>query len=70
MVTTVIESNKLQKLLHKSLVRKTFEQLRLVTQQPQHTCKKWGLNPQPLDHHSNTLPTELGRNLLGMRFLK
>ena len=33
-------------------------------------CPQWGLNPQPLDHHSNALPTELGRNLLGRRFLK
>ena len=24
----------------------------------------WGLNPQPQDHQSNTLPTELGRHLL------
>ena len=29
-----------------------------------------GLNPQPLDHHSYALPTELGRNLLSRRFLK
>ena len=33
-------------------------------------CPKSGLNPQPPDHHSNALPTELGRNLLGIRFLK
>ena len=25
-------------------------------------CPKWGLNPQPPDHHSNVLPTELGRD--------
>ena len=25
----------------------------------------WGLNSQPPDHHSNALPTEWGRNLLG-----
>ena len=23
------------------------------------SCLHWGLNSQPLDHHSNTLPTEL-----------
>ena len=33
-------------------------------------CPQWGLNPQTLDHHSNALPTELGRNLLARRFLK
>ena len=33
-------------------------------------CPQWGLNSQPLDHHSNALPAELGRNLLGRRFLK
>ena len=33
-------------------------------------CPQWGLNPQLPDHHSNALPTELGRNLLGRRFLK
>ena len=33
-------------------------------------CPPWGLNPWHPDHHSNALPTELGRNLLGIRFLK
>ena len=33
-------------------------------------CPQWGLNSQPLDHHSNALPTKSGRNLLGRRFLK
>ena len=33
-------------------------------------CPQWGLNSQPLDHDSNALTTELGRNLLGRRFLK
>ena len=31
---------------------------------------QWSLNPWPSDHYSNVLPTELGRNLLGRRFLK
>ena len=30
----------------------------------------FGCNPQPPDHHSNGLPTELGRNLLLKTFLK
>ena len=30
-------------------------------------CPQSGLNPQSLDHHSNALPTELGRKLLGMK---
>ena len=34
------------------------------------TCPQWGLNSQPPDHDSNALTTELGRNLLGRRFLK
>ena len=33
-------------------------------------CPQWGWNPGPPDHDSNALPTELGRNLLGRRFLK
>ena len=33
-------------------------------------CPQRGCNPQPLDHDSNALPTELGRNMLGRRFLK
>ena len=33
-------------------------------------CPQWGLNSHPPDHHSNALATELGRNLLGRRFLK
>ena len=33
-------------------------------------CPQSVLNPQPADLHSNALPTELGRNLLGRRFLK
>ena len=33
-------------------------------------CPQSGLNPQPPDLHSNTLPTKLGRNLLARRFLK
>ena len=33
-------------------------------------CPQWGLNSQPPDHPSNALPTELGRNLLGRKFLK
>ena len=33
-------------------------------------CLQWGWNHGPLDHDSNALPTELGRNLLGRRFLK
>ena len=34
-----------------------------------HVSMQWGWNPRPLDHQSNALPTEFGRNLLG-RFLK
>ena len=33
-------------------------------------CPQWGLNPKPPDQQSHALPTELGRNLLGKRFLK
>ena len=33
-------------------------------------CPQWGLKPGPLDLQDNALPTELGRNLLGRRFLK
>ena len=33
-------------------------------------CPQWGLKPGPLDLQTNALPTELGRNLLGRRFLK
>ena len=33
-------------------------------------CPQWDLNSQPSDHDSNALTTELGRNLLGRRFLK
>ena len=35
-------------------------------------CPQWGLNLQPPDHYSNSLPTDLdlGRNLLDRRFLK
>ena len=33
-------------------------------------CPQWGLNSQPPDHHSNALPIELDRNLLGKRFLQ
>ena len=33
-------------------------------------CPQWGLNAWPPDHHSNALPSELSRNLLGRRFLK
>ena len=33
-------------------------------------CPQWGSNPQSLDNHSNSLPTMLGKNLLGRRFLK
>ena len=33
-------------------------------------CPQWGLNSQPPDHQANALPTELGWNLLGSRFLK
>ena len=33
-------------------------------------CLQWGLNSQLPDHDSNALTTELGRNLLGRRFLK
>ena len=33
-------------------------------------CPQSGLNPQPPDLHSNALPTELCRILLGRRFLK
>ena len=33
-------------------------------------CSRSGLNPQSQDLHSNALPTELGRNMLGRRFLK
>ena len=29
-------------------------------------CPRWGLNPQPPGHQSHALPTELGRNLLGI----
>ena len=29
-------------------------------------CAQWGLNSQPPDHQSHALPTELGRNLLGI----
>ena len=36
----------------------------------QKNCPQWGLKPGPLDLHANALPTELGRNLLGRRFLK
>ena len=32
-------------------------------------CPQWGLKPGPLDLQANALPTELGRNLLGRRFL-
>ena len=31
---------------------------------------QWGLKPGPPDLQANALPTELGRNLLGRRFLK
>ena len=27
-------------------------------------CPQWSLNPQPLDHHSNALPTELSHYLV------
>ena len=33
-------------------------------------CPEWGLKPEPPDLQANALPTELGRNLLGKRFLK
>ena len=33
-------------------------------------CPQWGLKPGPADLQANALPTELGRNLLGRRFLK
>ena len=33
-------------------------------------CHQWGLKLGPLDLQANVLPTELGRNLLGWRFLK
>ena len=33
-------------------------------------CPQWGWKPGPQDLQSNALPTELGRNLLGRRFLK
>ena len=33
-------------------------------------CWQWGWNLGPPDHEANALPTELGRNLLGRRFLK
>ena len=33
-------------------------------------CPQWDLNSQPPDHQSGALTTELGRNLLGMRFLR
>ena len=36
----------------------------------QKIAPQWGLNPWPPDHHSHALPTELGSNMLGMRFLK
>ena len=33
-------------------------------------CSQWDLKPGPPDLQANALPTELGRNLLGRRFLK
>ena len=33
-------------------------------------CPQWGWKPGPPDLQENSLPTELGRNLLGRRFLK
>ena len=33
-------------------------------------CPQWGWKPGPPDLQANALPTELGRNLLGRRFLK
>ena len=33
-------------------------------------CPQWVLKPEPPDLQANALPTELGRNLLGRRFLK
>ena len=33
-------------------------------------CPQWGWKPGCLDLQANALPTELGRNLLGRRFLK
>ena len=33
-------------------------------------CPQWGWKPGPLDLQANALPTELGRNQLGRRFLK
>ena len=33
-------------------------------------CPEWGLKPGPPDLQANALPIELGRNLLGRRFLK
>ena len=33
-------------------------------------CPQWGLNPQPLDQHSNALLTVLAWYVLSRRFLK
>ena len=33
-------------------------------------CPQWSWKPGPPDLEANALPTELGRNLLGRRFLK
>ena len=33
-------------------------------------CPQWGLKPGPPNLQANALPTELGRNLSGRRFLK
>ena len=41
------------------------EQKKFVKNYPQ-----WRLKPGPPDLQANALPTELGRNLLGRRFLK
>ena len=34
------------------------------------SCPQWGWKPGPPDLQANALPTELGRNLLGRRFLQ
>ena len=47
---------------------------RSLHREEQKNCVKnfaqWGLKPGSLDFEANALPTELGRNLFGRRFLK
>ena len=42
----------------------------LYTGKSKKNCPQLGLKPGPLDLRANALLTELGRNLLGRRFLK